>query len=372
MFMKFLSILLFGMCMSLHAKVLSQEAKVTLDMKNVALTTVLEELGKQSKCDFFYNYALMQSKGMVNVKAENLELGKVLEELLPKLGLTFTFDQNVIVIREKVSDEKSKFVRVKGYVYDIHKQGMPGVTVKVAGLPIGTSTNSKGWFVLDLPLQKGSLEFSFVGYKKQIIDFSQKTAQDTLYVTLEEDSQKMEEVVVTGYQTVCRDRRTHLARDLRLHQRRCVHRLHDRKIPVRPGHPPPDGKRGLRLLYDARRRRACGLHRPCAAQRGQNVPEQALRFRRSSQPRPAARRVRFHRNALSGGKAPRNLSHRQQKEFSRHRSLQILRFSSNGRRRYRHRQRLRDERLYHAERPVNASCNMPSCNFVPVRILDKK
>lgn len=31
------------------------------------------------------------------------------------------------------------------------------------------------------------------------------------------------------------------------------------KIPVRPGHPPPDGKRGLRLLYDARRRRAAGF-----------------------------------------------------------------------------------------------------------------
>ncbi len=201
MFMKFLSILLFGMCMSLHAKVLSQEAKVTLDMKNVALTTVLEELGKQSKCDFFYNYALMQSKGMVNVKAENLELGKVLEELLPKLGLTFTFDQNVIVIREKVSDEKSKFVRVKGYVYDIHKQGMPGVMVKVAGLPIGTSTNSKGWFVLDLPLQKGSLEFSFIGFKKQLINFTEKT--DTLQIVLEEDLMELEEVTVsTGYYKV--------------------------------------------------------------------------------------------------------------------------------------------------------------------------
>lgn len=201
MFMKFLSILLFGMCMSLHAKVLSQEAKVTLDMKNVALTTVLEELGKQSKCDFFYNYALMQSKGMVNVKAENLELGKVLEELLPKLGLTFTFDQNVIVIREKVSDEKSKFVRVKGYVYDIHKQGMPGVTVKVAGLPIGTSTNSKGWFVLDLPLQKGSLEFSFIGFKKQLINFTEKT--DTLQIVLEKDLMELEEVTVsTGYYKV--------------------------------------------------------------------------------------------------------------------------------------------------------------------------
>lgn len=31
------------------------------------------------------------------------------------------------------------------------------------------------------------------------------------------------------------------------------------KFQVRSGHPPPDGKRGLRLLYDARRRRAAGF-----------------------------------------------------------------------------------------------------------------
>ena len=152
MFMKLLSVLLFGVCMSLSASVLSQNARVTVDMRNVALTTVLEELGKQSKCDFFYNYALMQTKGMVSVKAENRELGKVLEELLPGLGLAFTFDRNVVVIREKVDDEKPKSVRVKGYVFDKQKQSMPGVTVKVAGLTIGTSTNAQGWFALDLPI----------------------------------------------------------------------------------------------------------------------------------------------------------------------------------------------------------------------------
>ena len=64
--------------MSVSASVLSQNARVTVDMRNVALTTVLEELGKQSKCDFFYNYALMQTKGMVSVKAENREgVGRV-------------------------------------------------------------------------------------------------------------------------------------------------------------------------------------------------------------------------------------------------------------------------------------------------------
>ena len=78
--MKLLSALLFGVCMSVSASVLSQNAKVTVDLQNVTLTTVLEELGKQSKCDFFYNYALMQAKGVVSVKAENRELVKVLEE----------------------------------------------------------------------------------------------------------------------------------------------------------------------------------------------------------------------------------------------------------------------------------------------------
>ena len=197
--MKLLSVLLFGVCMSVSASVLSQNARVTVDMRNVALTTVLEELGKQSKCDFFYNYALMQTKGMVSVKAEKRELGKVLEELLPGLGLAFTFDRNVVVIREKVDDEKPKSVRVKGYVFDKQKQSMPGVTVKVSGLTIGTSTNAQGWFALDLPMTSGTLEFTFIGFKKKTLDFTEKMAKDTLRVTMEEDVQELDETVVVAF-----------------------------------------------------------------------------------------------------------------------------------------------------------------------------
>lgn len=53
MFMKLLGVLLFSVCMSVQAKGLAQDVKVTIDLKDVFLTTVLEELGKQSKCDFF-------------------------------------------------------------------------------------------------------------------------------------------------------------------------------------------------------------------------------------------------------------------------------------------------------------------------------
>ena len=199
--MKLLSVLLFCACMSLHANVLSQQAKVTLDLKKVSLTTVLEELSKQSKCDFFYNYALMQTKGEVDVKAENKELVRVLEELLPNLGLEYSFDGNVVVIRERAQEpEEKKSLTVKGWVFDGKKQPLPGVTVKVAGTSVGTATNMRGWFVISLPVLKGTLEFSFIGFKKKAVDFTEQT--DTLRIVLEEESVELEEAVSMGYYKV--------------------------------------------------------------------------------------------------------------------------------------------------------------------------
>lgn len=197
--MKLLSVLLFGVCISLHANVLSQNVKVTVEMKNVLLTTVLEELSKQSQCDFFYNYALMKNKGMVSVSANKQKLVDVLDELLPDLGLSFSFDGNVVVIREKVNDEKSKSIRLKGFVYDSQKHPMPGVTVKVEGVTLGTATSLNGWFALELPMLNGVLEFTFVGYKKKLVPFTEKMAKDTLRITLEEDMQTLDETVVVAF-----------------------------------------------------------------------------------------------------------------------------------------------------------------------------
>ena len=77
---------------------------------------------------------------------------------------------------------------------------MPGVTVKIVGVSLGTTTNEKGWF-LDLPITKGVLEFSFVGYKNKTVEFTEKTAIDTLRITLEEEVQALDEAVVVAYGT---------------------------------------------------------------------------------------------------------------------------------------------------------------------------
>lgn len=196
-FMKFFSVCLLGFCLSLQATVFSQSSKVTLTMKQVALNDVFLELRKQTKCDFLYNYNIIKDKS-VDVNVEDKELVPFLEELLLPLGLMFTTDKNVFIIKEKPIPQQQKEFRIEGIVIDVNKIPIPGVTVKVDGTTIGTSTNNEGYFVMHLPLEKGSLVFSFVGYKSKKIVFQ---AGKALNVTLEEDTEDLEEVIVRGYGT---------------------------------------------------------------------------------------------------------------------------------------------------------------------------
>ncbi|MEI3422187.1 MAG: hypothetical protein V8R91_14695 [Butyricimonas faecihominis] len=43
---------------------------------------------------------------------------RVLDRVLPELGLTYSFDGNVVVIREQVKDEKTTSLTLKGWVMD--------------------------------------------------------------------------------------------------------------------------------------------------------------------------------------------------------------------------------------------------------------
>lgn len=199
--MKFVFVFVLCCFLQVRATTYAQQARVSVAFKNVPLEKVFQEIGRQANCRFLYNYQMVKTYREVSIQAENKELNLVLDELLTKLGLCFTFDDNLIIIRElsEVAQQK-KGMRVQGFVHDAGKSPLPGVTVKIVGLTIGTSTNAEGWFALDLPMKEGELEFSFVGFKKQKVAFTAQT--DTLRIVMEEDLQQMEEVVVTGYQQI--------------------------------------------------------------------------------------------------------------------------------------------------------------------------
>jgi len=75
--------------------------------------------------------------------------------------------------------------------------GLPGVSVRLKGTAVATSTDSVGKFSIKIPTA-GVLEFSSIGYKTQEVSVTNST---TLNITLLEDASTLGEVVVVGYGT---------------------------------------------------------------------------------------------------------------------------------------------------------------------------
>ncbi|MDR1763921.1 MAG: TonB-dependent receptor [Dysgonamonadaceae bacterium] len=85
---------------------------------------------------------------------------------------------------------------VTGTVFDENGETLFGVTVAVSGTTSATATNAKGEYSIALPDGKYQLEFSLLGYEKQIITVGSNRIID---VNLRPDVQLMSEVVVIGY-----------------------------------------------------------------------------------------------------------------------------------------------------------------------------
>lgn len=185
--------------MQIHATTYGQSEMVSFEKRQMTIDQVFNVIILQLRYDIFYSDDEVDVTQVVEIPALELSVEEVLRSILSE-RLKYQFIGKTIVIAPQGEMPQVKeSLRLKGWVHDENKEAIPGVTVRVVGVPLGTSTNEKGWFAIDLPMQSGSLEFSFVGYKTVRVDFTAKT--DTLRIVMEEDLQEVEEVVVNGYFT---------------------------------------------------------------------------------------------------------------------------------------------------------------------------
>ncbi len=86
-------------------------------------------------------------------------------------------------------------INVRGTVTDIAGESIIGASILVRGTSTGTITDYDGNFSLQAPVD-GVLEISFLGYKTQSIPVN---SRNNILITMEEDTELLEEVVVIGY-----------------------------------------------------------------------------------------------------------------------------------------------------------------------------
>jgi TonB-linked SusC/RagA family outer membrane protein len=123
------------------------------------------------------------------IKQVNLLIMTYIKNCFSRLYLFVSF----VIIAVSVS---SQSFMVTGTVIDETKEGMPGVTVKVDGSDKGTTTDLDGKYALSIDDKSDKLVFSFIGYKKHIVQVNDQVKID---VQLKVSTESLDEVVVIGY-----------------------------------------------------------------------------------------------------------------------------------------------------------------------------
>lgn len=190
------------------AGVNAQAKRVTLTLKNVELRQVFKELKRQTGVRFFYNEEKLRNQGVQQIDIQDEELDKALNEILKKTSLTHTILRDVVVIKDKDMSQTPSPIKekrtIKGTVKDNSGLGLPGVSVLIKGTLSGVATDIDGKFEMTVEDNPNLvLQFSFVGMELQEIKIGTTDQWD---ITLLPTVESLDEVVVTGYQTISKER----------------------------------------------------------------------------------------------------------------------------------------------------------------------
>ena len=182
----FCLILLSFLAVNLEARA-QNTARITLELKNIALKKALAEIEEQSSYLFFNQGVDLSLTVSVSVKNETIE--NTCKTLFTPFGVRYKIDGTQIYI------SKIKKTALSGTVLDASGLPVPGATVMEHGTSNGTMTDLDGKFSLTVVGNDGVLDINCLGYETKSITVGTRTV---FSIVLQEESVALEGTVVTA------------------------------------------------------------------------------------------------------------------------------------------------------------------------------
>jgi TonB-linked SusC/RagA family outer membrane protein len=198
---------LFMLSFSIFASAASaQSVNVKLTLNNPTVAHVIEELHRQTGYEFSYDADILAKKlSNVSVDAQNERIEIVLSRIFSESGINFRVMNNRIFLKDEKNAQASQSKdtrqqpdvrKISGTIKDDNDEPVIGATIIEKGNPAnGTVTDINGAFVFNVSSSDAILEVSYVGYQPQVVS---TTGSNTLNIILHEDTQTLDEVVVTA------------------------------------------------------------------------------------------------------------------------------------------------------------------------------
>lgn len=186
-------VLLCPLCLSAYAQ------KITIKANQVRLEQILDDISRQSGSSFYYSQPTVNPDELFSLNVEKADLKTALDQLLSGKPLTYDIKNSKVYLVAKEPQSAPK--TVKGTVVDVEGAPLIGAVVLIKGTTKGTTTDFEGKFSLNGVTEKTVLEVSLIGYQTNDILVGK---QSVFTVTLAEDKELLDEVVVVGYGTMRR------------------------------------------------------------------------------------------------------------------------------------------------------------------------
>lgn len=179
--------------------------QVTLNLRQVSVKTFFDAMKKQTGLDFLCSSELVKKLPTVTVDVKDMDAMRVIDNVMGKLGCKYVVKDGIVTVTSKEQD--NRFRTVSGYVRDVQGETLPGAPVRIKGTNIQTTTDANGHFTLRAPVSACQIECNYIGMTPQAVALKSGQADVSQNLTLDSDN-TLSEVVVTGYQTISKERAT--------------------------------------------------------------------------------------------------------------------------------------------------------------------
>lgn len=188
----------------LQVSAIGYAQKVTIKQSNARLTTVLDEIRRQTGYDFVYSDKVMNAAKRVSLNVTNAELSDALEICFKDQPLSFKVEDKMVVIQpkeptflERLADRWAA-IDISGTVVDEKGIPLPGATVKAKGAK-SVITDIKGRFMLENVEEGVMVTISYTGYVTQ--EVPAKQAMGVIKMALSDNPLDQVQIIAYGTQT---------------------------------------------------------------------------------------------------------------------------------------------------------------------------
>lgn len=176
---------------------------LTFHGKHVPMSKVLNAIKQQTEFEVLGTKSLLDLTMPVDVAADNMPLESFLEHVFKGQKLTYEIVDKTIVLKQRPAliSPIPQQQPIRGQIVGPQGTPLPSATIHTSDGTV--AADQDGRFTLDKMPEDRTLTISMIGYKRLV--YKLQDGVSNYVITLEEESNELEQLVVTGYQVIRRD-----------------------------------------------------------------------------------------------------------------------------------------------------------------------